>query len=76
MTQHAMLDQILNDSSLSNDEKIEKLKKMKYELELLAVATEENMPDLRPEDKRSPDLRQVVLALEQLGYTDEPSDAK
>ena len=76
MTQHARLNQILDDSSLSKDEKIEKLKKMKYELERLAVATEENMPDLRPADKRPPDLRQVVLALEQLGYTDDPSDAK
>ncbi len=76
MTQHAGLDQILKNSSLSNDEKIEKLKKLKYELERLAIATEENMPDLRPADKRPPDLRQVILALEQLGYNDDPSDAK
>lgn len=76
MTQDARLDRILDDSSLSNDEKIEKLKKLKYELERLSVATEENMPDLRPDNERSPGLRQVVLALESLRYTDDPSDAK
>ncbi len=74
--QDPALDRIVNDSSLSVDEKIAKLKKMKYDLERLAVATEENMPDLRPTDQRPPDLRQVVLALEKLGYTDDPSDAK
>lgn len=76
MSQHPRLDQILNDSSLSTDKKIEQLKQLKYELERLSVATEENMPDLRPQDKQPPDLRQVVLALESLGYVDDPSDAK
>ena len=76
MAEHPTLDKILNDPSLSTDDKVEQLKKLKYELERLAVATEENMPDLRPDDKKPPDLRQVVLALESLGYTDDPSDAK
>lgn len=76
MTQDPGLDRILDDSSLPNDEKIEKLKKLKYELERLSVATEENMPDLRPDKERPPGLREVVLALESLGYTDDPSDAK
>lgn len=76
MTQHPKLRQILDNPSLSADDKIEQLKKLKYELERLAVATEENMPDLRPQDEQPPELRQVVLALESLGYVDDPSDAK
>jgi hypothetical protein len=76
MTKRTVLDQILGNPSLSDAQKIDQLKRLKYDLERLAVATEENMPDLRPEDEKSPDLRQVVLALEALGYTNDPSDAK
>lgn len=76
MTKPTTLDRILDDASLSDDEKIDQLKRLKYELERLSVATEENMPDLRPDAGGRPDLRQVVLALESLGYTDDPSDAK
>ena len=76
MTTQARVNQILGNSALSRPLKIDKLKRLKYELERLSVATEENMPDLRPEEERPPDLRQVALALESLGYTDDPSDAK
>lgn len=76
MAVHPELDKILNDPTLSTDDKIERLKKLSYQLERLSVATEENMPDLRPDDEKPPDLRQVLLALDELGYTDDPSDAK
>lgn len=76
MTRQSVLSQILDNPSLSKDEKIERLKKLKYEAERLDVATEENMPDLRPQDEQPPELRQIVLALESLGYIDDPSDAK
>ena len=76
MTKPNQLDQILNDGSLSKDQKIEKLKRLKYDLEQLCVATEENMPDLQPEDDDQPELRQVVLALESLGYTDDSPDVR
>lgn len=76
MTKQSVLKQVLDNPSLSNEEKIDRLKRLKYDVEQLNVATEENMPDLRPKDERPPELRQVVLALESLGYTDDPSDAK
>lgn len=76
MTKQDALNRILGDPSLSKDDKIEELKSLKYQLERLSVATEENMPDLRPEDEQPPDLQDVVQALESLGYTDDPSDAK
>lgn len=76
MTKQRQIDQILNDRTLSRDEKIEKLKRWKYDLEQLAVATEENMPDLQDHDDGEAELRDVVIALESLGYTDDPSDAK
>lgn len=76
MTRKDALDRILENPSLSEDEKIEELKSLKYQLERLSVATEENMPDLRPHDEQPPELQDVVSALESLGYTDDPSDAK
>jgi hypothetical protein len=76
MTKHSEIDHVLENPTLSHQQKIDELKRLKYNLERLSVATEENMPDLRPENDRPPDLRQVVLALESLGYTNDPSDAK
>ncbi len=58
---------------LTREQKIKTLQDWEYDLKLMMVATEENMPGPERQGDTSERLKKVQAALEQLGHTDTPA---